>query len=204
MSPLYRMAAPQRTSAVRGTRWFPHFWLRLSALLSVLISIVSGQGQNSRPTEYQVKAAYLSNFGKFIEWPGQSTGDSFDICVLGQDPFGADLNHAVANETIAGKHVIARQIHLAGDAASCRVLFISSTENKRLKQILVSLGAASVLTVSDLPGFTEHGGMVEFVLEDNKVRFKVNSASVQRAGLTLSSELLKVATAVRSSPQLGD
>jgi hypothetical protein len=180
-------------------------WLVPAVVVSMLVS--PSQAQTSRPTEYQVKAAYLYNFGKFVEWPVaavQPSGDSFDICVLGEDPFGASLDRAVANETIAGKHVVARQIPLPQDAAHCQVLFISSSENKRLKQILVSLGAASVLTVSDLPGFTEHGGMVQFVMEDNKVRFEVNSTSAQRAGLTLSSELLKVATTVRKSAQLGD
>jgi hypothetical protein len=172
-----------------------------------LIGLPSANGQRSKPSEYAVKAAYLYNFGKFIDWPAtaaQPPDASFDICVLGQDPFGTALASTVANETLAGKRVVARQVPVAQDAINCRVLFISSSEDKRLKQILSSLGRASVLTVSDLPEFTERGGMVQFVLQGDKVRFEVNSASTERAGLTLSSDLLRVAVNVTRSAQLGD
>jgi YfiR/HmsC-like len=182
---------------------------RLAAMASgwVLIGLPGMLAQHSKPTEYEVKATYLYNFSHFVEWPAkvaEGQSDSFDICVLGRDPFGAALNATVAQETIAGKNVVARQIPEPEDAVNCRVLFISSSEDKRLKQILTCLGTASVLTVSDLPQFTEHGGMVQFVMEGNRVRFEVNSAIAERAGLTLSSELLKVATNVRRSVQLGD
>lgn len=164
------------------------------------------EGQHSKPTEYEVKATYLYNFSKFVEWPDtvtQAQSDSFAICVIGHDPFGPALNAIVESETIAGKRVVARQIP-SEDAASCRVVFISSSEDKRLKEVLASLGATSVLTVSDLPRFTQRGGMVQFVLEGNRIRFEVNSTAVERAGLALSSELLKVAVNVRRNDQRGD
>jgi uncharacterized protein DUF4154 len=165
------------------------------------------QGQNAKPTEYDVKATYLYNFTRFVEWPVQGLqggSDSFAICVLGDNPFGPALQTTVAQETIAGKSVVAKQVPTPQDAANCRVLFISSSENKRLKQILTSLGTASVLTVSDLPKFTERGGMVQFVVDGSRIRFEVNSATAERAGLTLSSELLKVAVNVRKTVPLGD
>jgi hypothetical protein len=165
------------------------------------------QGQHSKPSEYEVKAAYLYNFSRFVEWPGkimQTQSRSFNVCVLGEDPFGPALNSAVANETIAGKSVVAKEIPAPQDAVNCRVLFISSSEDKRLKQILARLGAASVLTVSDLPQFTQPGGMIQFVVEGNRVRFEVNAATAEHAGLTLSSELLKVAINVRRSTHPGD
>jgi hypothetical protein len=180
-------------------------WLAAAAIGCGLVSPAQMQGQHAKPTEYDVKAAYLYNFSRFTEWPAtipQSGADSFDICVLGENPFGTALATVVANETVAGKRVIAKQIPLPEDAMNCRVLFISSSEDKRLKQILASLTTASVLTVSDLPHFTQRGGMVQFVLEDNRVRFEVNSASAARARLTLSSELLKLA--VNGRAQLGD
>jgi hypothetical protein len=165
------------------------------------------QGQHSKPTEYEVKATYLYNFSRFVEWPVKGTqaqSDSFSICVLGQDPFGPALNAILADVTVAGKSVVAKRIPTPQDAVNCRVLFISSSENTRLKQILTTLGDASVLTVSDLPQFTQRGGMVQFILEGNRVRFEVNLATAERAGLTLSSELLKVAINVRRSARLGD
>jgi hypothetical protein len=155
------------------------------------------QGQNSKPTEYEVKATYLYKFGRFVEWPAKVESDSFSICVLGQDPFGPALNAIIANETIAGKSVVAKRIPAPQDAVNCRVLFIGSSENTRLKQILTTLRDASVLTVSDLPEFTQRGGMIQFISEGDRVRFEVNLATAERAGLTLSSEFLKVAINVR-------
>lgn len=190
---------------LRCARLLPGF--ALAAMGCALIGLPGMQGQNTKPSEYDVKAAYLFNFSRFVEWPAKVTetsGDSFAICVLGRDPFGAALSATVARETIAGKSVVARQIGSPQDAENCRVLFISSSEDRRLKQILDVLGTASVLTVSDLPRFTERGGMVQFVLEGNRVRFEVNSAIAERAGLTLSSELLKVAVNVRTRVPLGD
>jgi hypothetical protein len=124
--------------------------------------------------------------------------------VLGQDPFGPALDTIFRDETIAGRSVVAKRIPRPQDAVDCRVLFISLSENDRLRQILTTLGSASVLTVSDLPQFTQRGGMVQFILEGNRVRFEVNLATAEHAGLTLSSELLKVAVNVRRSAQLGD
>jgi hypothetical protein len=201
------MMPPCRTGA--SPRLTQRILPRLTALVTTgaLIGLASLQGQHAKPTEYEVKATYLYNFLRFVEWPaGVAVGrsDPFAICVLGEDPFGPSLNATVAQETIAGKSVVAKQIHGLQDAMGCRVLFISSSEGQRLKQILTSLGTASVLTVSDLPKFSQRGGMVQFVLEGDRVRFEVNSATAERAGLTLSSELLKVAVNVRRSVQLGD
>lgn len=172
-----------------------------------LVGALSLHAQQAKPGEYQVKAAYLYNFGRFVDWPApvtQAQNDSFAICVLGDNPFGPALKATVTQESIGGKTVVAKQISAPEEAVNCRVLFISSSEDKRLKEIFSSLGRASVLTVSDLPKFTQRGGMVQFVLEGSRVRFEVNSASAERAGLTLSSELLKVAVNVRKSVQLGD
>jgi hypothetical protein len=190
----------------RRLNW-PLLWLAFMAAGGAFVELPKLQAQHPKATEYEVKATYLYNFTRFVEWPAQGSpgqGDSFAICVLGENPFGPALQAAVAQETIGGKNIVAKQILATQDAANCRVLFISSSEDKRLKQILGSLGTASILTVSDLPKFAERGGMVQFVLEGNKVRFEVNPVTAERAGLTLSSELLKVAVNVRRSVQLGD
>jgi hypothetical protein len=131
-------------------------------------------------------------------------GDAFTICVLGEDPFGPALRATIAGETIGGKNVLATRISGPEQAVNCRILFISSSEDRQLKDILTTLEKASVLTVSDMPQFARRGGMVQFILQENRVRFEVNLATAQRAGLTLSSELLKLATSVRRSPQPGD
>jgi hypothetical protein len=162
--------------------------------------------QQSSPTEYEVKAAYLYNFGKFVEWPAKVTAASelFSICVLGEDPFGASFDATIASESINGKKVVVKRIAKPQDAVSCRILFISSSEESRLKEILAALDDTSVLTVSDISQFTRRGGMIRFVMEANRVRFEVNLTTAEHAGLTLSSQLLKVAISVRRSSQAGD
>ncbi|HEY4740317.1 MAG TPA: YfiR family protein [Candidatus Acidoferrales bacterium] len=151
--------------------------------------------------EYQVKAVYLYNFGKFVDWPTAnptaSKDDLFQICVLGRDPFGPYLDSILAGETIQNRKLAARRIANSREAANCRILFISNSEAPRIKEILNSVEKSGVLTVSDTPGFTADGGMIQFVLTDNKVRFEVNLAAAERSGLTLSSQLLKVATQVK-------
>ena len=153
----------------------------------------------SRPTDYDVKAAYLYNFARFVEWPVNvaSTSDSFTVCVLGQDPFGPALDATRAGEKIGGKRATAKRISTPKEAATCQILFLSSAEEGRVDQVIEALRKEAVLTVSDMPKFSQRGGMIQFVLEGNRVRFEVNLSAVQQAGLNLSSELLKVATSVR-------
>jgi len=156
--------------------------------------------QNPRPTDYQVKATYLYNFGRFIEWPGKvaaAQGGSFTVCVLGQDPFGPSLDATLAGETIGGKTIVAKRISSAEESGDCQILFLSLTDDSRLNKLIADLDKKAVLTVSDAPQFIKRGGMIQFVLEGKRVRFEVNLTATQHAGLTLSSELLKVATAVR-------
>jgi hypothetical protein len=124
--------------------------------------------------------------------------------VLGDDPFGPVLNATIADETIDGKTVVAKRISAPQQAANCRILFISSSEDRQLKEILIALAKASVLTVSDMPQFARRGGMVQLILDGNKVRFEVNLSSAERAGLIFSSQLLKLAVSIRKSPQAGD
>jgi len=159
--------------------------------------------QTPKITEYQVKAAYLVNFGRFVEWPARlapASSDLFNICVLGQDSFGADLDSAVAGETIGRAHMLAKRISRPQEAADCRVLFITASEAGQWKEILAALGKLSILTVSDMPQFAQHGGMIQFLRDGNRVRFDINLAATQRAGLNLSSELLKVAVTVNKNP----
>jgi YfiR/HmsC-like len=166
------------------------------ALLAVPIT----HAQSHKPTDYEVKAAYLYNFGRFVEWPAKvtTTGtDSFTICILGEDPFGPALDVTLAGEMIGNQKVAARRISSPRESVDCRILFISSSEVSRLNKIIDALDNRAVLTVSDIPQFSQHRGMIQLVLQENRIRFEVNLTATQHAGLTLSSELLKLATAVR-------
>lgn len=156
------------------------------------------------PSEYDVEASYIFHFSRFVEWPATPRPQQFLICILGQNPFGNALADTVANENVQGESVVAKQVLTSEDAAACRIVFISSSEENRLEEILASLSNASVLTVSDLPRFTEHGGMIQFLLQDNHVRFQVNVATARHSGLVMSSELLKLAVAVRKNSPWGN
>jgi hypothetical protein len=209
MQPLFPKDVVRFIPRWRGPWGGQGLLLQLTAVVTAwaLIGFPVAQGQHSKPTEYEVKATYLYNFARFIEWPARAIpgqGGSFTICVLGQDPFGLALNASVADEAIGGQNVVARRISTALDAVNCRVLFISSSEDPRLKQILAALDNSSVLTVSDMPQFVRRGGMVQFILEGNRVRFAVSLAPTEHAGLTLSSELLKLAVSVRNHARPGD
>ena len=208
-------------SYVRGTGVLRHMlphqgtWLVLGrraclkaiAIAWALLAIPGLYAQNSKPTDFQVKAAYLYNFGRFVEWPTKTAptrGDAFTVCVLGQDPFGPALDATLAGETIDGKRVVAKRISAPQESGNCQILFLSLAEDGRLNKIIETVDKQAILTVSDMPQFAERGGMIQFVVEGNRVRFQVNLTATQRAGLKLSSELLKVATAVRSKPLPGD
>lgn len=186
---------------IRGqssARSFDPLLIALVVVVCLLPSIL--RAQTAKPGEYGVKAVYLFNFGKFIEWPASAKkDDSFAICVLGADPFGSVLDATLAGEAIDNRKLVAKRIASARDA-DCRILFVSSSEAPRLKDILASLNKSAILTVSDLPDFTVNGGMIQFVLQGDKVRFEVNLTAAEKADLTLSSQLLKVAQAVRREP----
>ena len=174
-----------------------------AGILLVCLLALCGFVHADRPSEYQVKAAYLYNFGKFVNWPADAVAASeFDVCVLGTDPFGPLLDATVSDSTINGKRVIARRIVRAQDAAGCRVVFIAASESQRLGSALAVLSRLHVLTVSDNPHFLERGGIIQFIVEGDRVRFAVNLSAAQEAGLTLSSELLKVATKVVGNTQV--
>jgi hypothetical protein len=186
--------------------------LRVSALLALILAVIfspalSVHAQQAKPSEYKVKAAYLYNFGRFVNWPEKVTPEQdgvFAVCVFGPDPFGPVLDSTLAGVSLDGKPVVTKRITKPQDATACRILFINSTEESHLREILAAVDQAGVLTVSDMPDFSRRGGMIQFILEGERIRFEVNLANAANSGLTLSSELLKVAASVRGNPHSGD
>jgi hypothetical protein len=153
-----------------------------------------------QPSEHEVKAAYLYNFANFVEWPSEpppNTSTTLNIGILGRDPLG------VAFETIEGKKVRGQPVrvyrsHRLADLRDCQILFIGNSERTFVPQILADLAGRSVLTVGESDGFAEQGVIIDFYMVDNKVRFKINVEAGTRAGLKLSSKLLKLAQIVRT------
>lgn len=169
-------------------------------LLSLMVPLatISSLAQQAHPTEPQVKAAYLYNFGKFVRWQRDRmpSPNSLEICVLGKDPFGAVLDSTVAGESIDGRQITVRRVAKVQDAAPCSILFVSSSEEGRLGSVLASAQPLSMLTISDMPHFAEKGGMIGFVKQEDRIRFEVNRKAAEQSHLVLSSELLKVAVKV--------
>ena len=152
------------------------------------------QGAN----EYDLKAAIIFNFAKFVEWPpGAFANDSAPIVVgiVGDDPFRGSLD-AVGGKSVNGRVVTVRRLNAGQDLRSCHVLFVSSSEKRHLPQIVTSLDGASVLTVGEMDGFANNGGMIKLKMEENKVRFVINAGLARRARLKISSKLLSLATEV--------
>jgi hypothetical protein len=172
-----------------------------SVLLGVLcILLTSVMVAAAEPLEYAVKAAYIYNFAKFVEWPMEpSTEDgAFVIGILGQDPFGGALDEIVLGKTIRDKKIAVKRFSRIEDATNSHILFIGNSEKESMAQIIKRLNGMPILTVSDIGRFAEQGGMIELVIDQNRVRFAINVASAEQAGLKPSSQLLKLARIITS------
>jgi hypothetical protein len=156
------------------------------------------------PTEYQVKAVFIYNFSHFIEWPARAFGtpdDPFDICILGNDPFGAHLDEAVKGEKLDQHPLSVRRIHDAADVNTCRLVYLGRTTEAEIHQILTRLDHRPILTVSEQEGSAEHGVMIQFTTENNRIRLRINIDSARSAGLTISSKLLRPAEIVPTAKE---
>jgi hypothetical protein len=152
--------------------------------------------QNGSFSEYQVKAAFLYNFGKFVEWPANdfaSTNAPLIIGVYGENPFGNNLAGVVNGRNIDGHPVITQAVSL-DQLKSCQILFIAQSEQKNIKKILGALDDAGVLTVTENMSPFDSGVMINFILEDDKIHFEINNTAAEKVGLKLSSKLLMLAT----------
>jgi hypothetical protein len=149
-------------------------------------------------SEYQLKAAFLFNFVKFTEWPSSAFASATApvvICVLGEDPFGRTLDDLVKGESINGRPIVVQRLAHGEAPSVCHVLFISRSEKKELLPWLQNLMKRPVLTVSDLDGFCEAGGIINLVLSSSgTVRPEINPEAARAAGIQISSRLLKLPT----------
>ena len=172
---------------------------RAALIVGTLLALASGGVVSAQETiEPDVKAAFLFNFTRFIEWPGPAAPGSapFRICVVADATMELAIKRTVEGEVVQGRPLIMTQPRTPQEAAGCQILFIGRTEYQRSGALLAAVRELPVLTVGDSAQFVEHGGAIEFVLVDNRVRFDVNLASAQRANLKVSANLLRVARKV--------
>jgi len=173
----------------------------VAALLVLGGGAAAAWAQGVVATEYAVKAAFLYHFAKFAEWPAEAGGPIppvVHLCVLGDDPFGQALEE-LSDRGADGLKVDVRHVTRVEESPRCHILFVSASEGDRLAAHLARARRAGILTVSDLDGFAQAGGVIQFVLEDGKVRFWINRAAAERSGVRLSSRLLALARIVDGS-----
>ncbi len=177
----------------------PIFLLILSIWIGVLpISTVDARAVNGE-VEYKIKAAFLLNFAKFINWPEGSFGDEeqlFTVCVIGENPFGSALS-AIESRTVGNKKIILRYVDDMTQVAGCRLLFISESEKNNLSSLHEALAGQTIITVSDINGFVGFGGIIEFVTKDSRLTFKINLSEAREQGLGIDSALLNLALEVK-------
>jgi hypothetical protein len=172
----------------------------LRSLLAVVVAIGLFAGEaGAAPSEYQVKAVFLFNFARFVEWPPSafaSPAAPFVIGVVGYDPFGSQLDDATRGETVNGRALVVRRVRNVGEAGDCQILFVHRSEAAHLDDIVAGLDHRSTLTVSDLDEAGQRGVMIALATENQRIRLRVNVDSARAANLIISSKLLRSAEIV--------
>jgi hypothetical protein len=171
---------------------------RIAIALLLLFTIhVSAETIQSR--EYHIKAVFLYNFSQFVEWPEEAfetPSSPFIIGILGEDPFKSVLDETVAGEKVKDHPIIIQRYPTLQDLKSCHILFIGNKEAGNVKKIVDELKNKNILTVSDIPGFAEDGGMIRFIMHENKTKLQINPGMAKAAALNISSKLLRLADIV--------
>lgn len=160
------------------------------------ILLASSLAAETPNVEYRIKSAYIFNFAKFVTWPSAvfpSPDAPIVIGILGKDPFGSELDQTIAGKTIERRQLQVRRLSETDPINGCHILFISESERKRLPQIFGNAARLSILTVGEMDDFTDMGGMIRFLKHENNIRFEIDLAPVEAAGLKISSKLLQVA-----------
>jgi hypothetical protein len=181
-----------------NSRFSYRCWRRV-VLASLLWQPVWALAQADTPSEYQVKAAYLFNFAKFIEWPAHAFAGKdalFVLCIAGRDPFGAALA-PFEHKPVQSRELRVRRGVAADDLRGCHILFVPYSEERRLTRFVRAAEGLPVVTVSEIDGFAEAGGVIGLVEADRRIQFEINLASAQLGGMRISSQLLRLARAVR-------
>jgi hypothetical protein len=159
---------------------------------------LSTKAEKAKYSEYKVKAAFLYNFTKFVEWPAEVFADPslpISICIVGQDPFGKSID-TIKDKTVKERKLLIRRYPWVEDLKACNLIFISPSENKNLAGILEKIKDMHMLTVSDMEGFADRGGMIHLNKGKNKIRLEINIDAVKQSGLKVSSKLLNIATII--------
>ena len=182
----------------------------LLPLLVLLVMVSSAAKVNATSaqvlSESQIKAGFLFNFTRFIEWPDHAFAtptSAFSVCIIGATPLVDLLTQAAMGKVVNGRSLTIRGVKSTDDLHTCQILFLSMTEERRAAHILESVKGMSVLTVSEIPGFAAAGGMIDFVVEENKVKLEMNVDATSHTGLKVSAKLIAVSHLVSGHSSIG-
>jgi len=176
-------------------------------MLAACVYYLPARAEVSLPdglTEYEIKAGFLYNFTKFVEWPSEAFANAsapIIVGIVGANPFGKLLTTAARGTTVNGREVLIKQLREDEDLKGCHILFVSSSERKHTAQILEKLAGANVLTVGEGDGFIAAGGMIAFVEESNKIRLVINLERASAARLRISAKVIQVARLAGREPR---
>jgi hypothetical protein len=162
---------------------------------TLFFNIQQIRAQNKPALEYQVKAAFLYNFTRFISWPSSAFNSPtapFVIGIVGNDPFGSYLEDIIDQEKVDNHPIIIQRYHDIKDINNCQILYISVSDDNKIKEIIAGVAHQNVLTVGDADKFVKWGGVISFFKDDNKLRVQINMAAAKTAGIEISSKLLKI------------
>lgn len=172
-------------------------------ILALTGPVAIAHASPAAPDPREIKADMLFNIAKFIRWPDSSfekTEGQLVFTILGVDPLAEALAATLSTKTINGHPVFVRVVRRIQDTAGSQILYIASSESGRMAEVLRAVEGSSALTVADSSGFVGLGGMVDFSDGNARIRFEINQARAERAGLKISAKLLALARVVDASP----
>ncbi len=179
----------------------PMRYVLLALSIAAIVSLPTPSvGQPAVSREYTIKAAYLYNFGRYVQWPDDAfdgSGAPLVIGVLGPDPFGDALNVVAQTKQVHGRRIVVRRFASMADYTPCHILFVArSVEPEEQHEAMEKLRGSFGLLVGEAPGFAGEGGAINFFTQQNKIRFEINQKAAAGQGLKISSKLLKLARLV--------
>jgi YfiR/HmsC-like len=194
------------TRCGEGRVFLRRFAVSMGTCCLLLAAPPCAKPQSEGSAEYAVKLAFLYNFAKFVDWPPDAFPDArapFEICVVGQDPFGDQLAISLRGRAVGGHPATLQRVKPGEYLRHCHIVFVSGHSRKDVATVLNGLRGTSALTVGESNGFAANGGVINFFVEENKLRFEINVEAARRTGLNVSSKLLALAKIVKSQENTG-
>jgi hypothetical protein len=183
-----------------NTQWLHRVSVRPAIALALMLFAAGVATQESTPSEYQVKAAFLVNFPKYVEWPAEAfaeTNSPIVIAVLGETKVTAELEKISAGRIVNGRKIVLKRLASGEESGVRHILFVPAAEQKHFPKLLAKLKEGSVLTVGESDDFLERRGIINLALRDQRIALEVNLTAADNARITISSKLLKVASVVK-------